>query len=183
MFHVKILCQNLGHSSFWNPEISFSFSYYQSLIFVDCSLCTFNILRRSACCRTSRMCITFNRFSTIFEALVPHFSLCCTHGIIPESLLNHPNSFHGGMFKLHVKFDADSLLYLLRHSECDGHTVHVLTQWCLLPLLTSTVRSSLCMQAHSSPLSLAAGLHPCRMNSSCCINSGWAFSGQTAYVG
>ena len=26
-------------------------------------------------------------------------------------LLNHLNSFHGGMFKLNAKFDADSLLY------------------------------------------------------------------------
>ena len=26
-------------------------------------------------------------------------------------LMNHPNSFHGGMFKLNAKFDADSLLY------------------------------------------------------------------------
>ena len=26
-------------------------------------------------------------------------------------LLNHPNSFHGGMFKLNTKFDADLLLY------------------------------------------------------------------------
>ena len=29
------------------------------------------------------------------------------------SLLNHPNSFWTGMFKLNTKFDADSLLYLL----------------------------------------------------------------------
>ena len=31
------------------------------------------------------------------------------------SLLNHPNSFRGGMFKLNTKCDADSLLYLLTH--------------------------------------------------------------------
>ena len=43
--------------------------------------------------------------------------------------LNHLNSFHGGMFKLNAKFDADSLLYLLSHFECNGHTVHMLTQW------------------------------------------------------
>ncbi|XP_075860103.1 solute carrier family 38 member 6 isoform X4 [Microcebus murinus] len=58
-----------------------------------------------------QMWITFNRFSTIFQAFVPHFYLWCTHCIIPESLLNHPNRFHGGMFKLNAKFDADSLLY------------------------------------------------------------------------
>ena len=48
------------------------------------------------------------------------------------------------MFKLNAKFDADSLLYSLSHFECDSHTVHMLTQWCLLPPLTSTVRLSDC---------------------------------------
>ena len=32
------------------------------------------------------------------------------------------------MFKLNAKFDADSLLYSLSHFECDGHTIHMLTQ-------------------------------------------------------
>ena len=40
-------------------------------------------------------------------------------------------SFHGGMFKLNTKFHADKLLHLLSHFESDGHTVHMLTQWCL----------------------------------------------------
>ena len=44
------------------------------------------------------------------------------------SPLNHPNSFCGGMFKLNAKFDTDSLLYSLSHFECDGHTIHMLTQ-------------------------------------------------------
>ena len=43
-------------------------------------------------------------------------------------LLNHLNSFHGGMFKLNAKFDADSLLYSLSHFQCNSHTVHMLTQ-------------------------------------------------------
>ena len=38
----------------------------------------------------------------------------------------------------------------------NGHTVHMLTQWCLLPPLTSTVKSLLFMHVHSSPHSLAA---------------------------
>ena len=92
----------------------------QSLLIVAC------ILRCSACCRPSRTWITFNNFSTIFEAFVPHFYLCCTLCIIPESLLNHPNSFRGGTFKLNTKSDADSLFYLLSHFECDSHTVHTL---------------------------------------------------------
>ena len=40
------------------------------------------------------------------------------------------------MFKLNVKFDADLLLYLLSHFECDSHMVYMLPQQCLLPLLT-----------------------------------------------
>ena len=57
--------------------------------------------------------------------------------------------------ELNAKFDADSLLYSLNHFKCDSHTVHMLTKWRLLPLLTSTVKSSLFTHAHSSPLSLA----------------------------
>ena len=90
-------------------------------------------------------------------------------------LLNHLNSFHGGMFKLNAKFYADSLLYLLSHFECDGHTVHMLTQRCLLPLVTSIVKSSLFMHVHSSPLSLAARLYQSYINRSFHINNGWTF--------
>ena len=113
MFHAKILRQSLGHSSLGTPR-SASASLTergQSLIFADCSPYTFHTLRCSAGCRPSRTQITFNRFSTIFEGFVPHFYLCCTHCIVPESLLNHLNSFHGRMFKLNAKYDTDSLLY------------------------------------------------------------------------
>ena len=96
-------------------------------------------------------------------------------------LLNHPNSFHGGMFKLHEKCDADSLLYLLSHFECDGQTVHMFTQWQLLLPLTSTVKLPLFTHAHSSPLSLAARSQLCHANCSHCSNNGWTFSGQTLY--
>ena len=108
--------------------------------------------------------------------LVPHFYLHCTHCIVPEILLNHPSSFYGGMFKLNTNFDADSFLYLLSHFECDRHTVHMLTQWHLPPPLTSTVKSSLFMHAHSSPLSLTARSHRCHRNCSCYSNSVWTFS-------
>ena len=109
------------------------------------------------------------------EAANHQFALIC-------SLLNHPNSFHGGMFKLNAKFDADSLLYLLSHFKCDGHTGHMLTQWHLPPPLTSTVKSSLFMLVHSSPLSLAARLHRCHASHSCYINNGWTFARQTSYI-
>ena len=84
--------------------------------------------------------------------------------------------------KCNTKSDVDLLLYLLRHFECDGHTVHMLTQQCLPPSLTGTVKLSLFTRVHSSPLSLAARLHRCRTNRPCYINSGWTFSGQTSYV-
>ena len=86
------------------------------------------------------------------------------------------------MFKLNAKFDADLLLYLLSHFESEGHTVHMLTQQCLLPPLTSTVKLALFTHAHSSPLSLAARLHWCRTNRFHYINNGWTFSGQTLYM-
>ena len=89
--------------------------------------------------------------------------------------LNHLNSFHGGMFKLNAKFYAHLLLYSLSHFECDGHTVQMLTQWCLLLPLTSTVKSPLFTHAHSSPLSLAARLHRCHTNCSHYINNGRIF--------
>ena len=141
----------------------------------------FNILGCSACCRPSRTWITFHRFSTIFEAFVPHFYLCCTHGIIPEIFLNHPNSFCRRMFKLETKFDADSLLYWLSHFECNGHTVHMLTQWCLPPPLPSTVKPSLFTHVHSSPLLLVARLHWCHTNHSRYINNDCSFSRQTCW--
>ena len=36
------------------------------------------------------------------------------------------------MIKLNTKSDADLLFYLLSHFECNGHTVHMLTQQHLL---------------------------------------------------
>ena len=125
----------------------------------------------------SRIWITFSGFSPIIEVFEPHFDLCCMHGIIPKSLLNHPNSFHRGMFKLKSYYDADSLLYSLSHFECNGHILHTLTQWRLLPPLTSTMKLSLFTHAYSSPLSLAARLYRCCTNCSCYINNGWTFSG------
>ena len=86
------------------------------------------------------------------------------------------------MFKLNAKFDADSLLYSFSHFECHGHTVHMLTQRHWLHPLTSTVKSSLFIYAHSSPLSLPARLHQCCTNYSRYINNGWTFSRQTSYT-
>ena len=96
--------------------------------------------------------------------------------------LNHLNTFCRAMFKLNAKFDTGLLLYSLSHFECNGHTVHILTQQHLPPTLTSTVKLSLFMHVHSSPLSLAARFHQCHINHCCYSNNCWAFSCQTSYT-
>ena len=96
------------------------------------------------------------------------------------TLPNHPNSFCRWMFKFNGKFDADPLLYLLSHFEWESHTVHMLTQRCLLHPLTSTVKLSLFIHEHSSPFSLAARLYQCRANHSRYISDGWTSPGQTS---
>ena len=70
------------------------------------------------------MWIAFHRFPAIFEVLVPQFSLGFNHRIIPKSL----NSFCGWMSKSVLKLDADLLICTFSHCECDGHTVHKLSQ-------------------------------------------------------
>ena len=97
-------------------------------------------------------------------------------------LLNYPNSFCGGMFKLNANFDAALLLCLLSHFKWDSHTIYLLTQWCLPPPLTRAVKLSWFMHAHSSPLSLSAWLHWCHANCSHRINNGWTFSRQISHI-
>ena len=83
------------------------------------------------------------------------------------------------MFNLNAKFDADSLLYsVMPNAVATEYTW--LTQWCLPPPLTSTVKASLFMHEHSSLLSLAARLYGCHTNCSFYINNSWTFSGQTS---
>ena len=54
--------------------------------------------------------------------------------------------------------------------------VYMLIQQWLPPTMTSTVKLSLFMHAHSSPLFLAARLHWCHANHSHYINNVWTFS-------
>ena len=74
-----------------------------------------------------------------------HHVVCCGDEAASHQcgLLNHLDSFCGGMFKFNAKFDADSLLYSLSHFEWDSLTIHMLTQEYLLPPLTITVKLSL----------------------------------------
>ena len=85
--------------------------------------------------------------------------------------------------------EYSSLIQILMQMCCStcsaiwmhSHTVHLLTQRCLLLPVTSTVKSSLFTHAHSSPLSLATRLPQCHKNCSH-INNDWTFSGQTLYI-
>ena len=90
------------------------------------------------------------------------------------------NSFCRGMFKLNAKSDADLLLYSLSHFECNGCTAHMLTQRCLSPPLSSTVKSSLshtCIQVHSPWLPNYSNVVETIL-----VNNGWAFSRQASYI-
>ena len=119
-----------------------------------------------------------DHFQQIFNHL---WSVCATILFVlhsmhhPESLLNHPNCFYRGMFKLNSKFDAYSLLSSLSHSDCDNQTVHTLSQRSLPSPLTSTVTSSLFTHVNSNSFSLAARLHQCRANHSCLLRTSVLF--------
>ena len=116
----------------------------------------------------------------------PHWGpdLACNPGMCPnwESNQRHFGSQASTQSTtsqwLKANIDADSLLYSLSHFECDGHTVHMLTQYHLPLRLTSTVKSSLFTNSPPSPLSLAARLHQCCANHSQ-IKNDWTFSGLT----
>ena len=113
----------------------------------------------SAYFRPSRMWITFKRFSTVFEVFVPHLYLCCIHCIIPDSVLNHLNSFGRVMFKFNRKFDADFCCTQSSWMWWPPST-HAHSTASIAPL-TSTVKSSLFTHVYSSSLSLAARVHWC----------------------
>ena len=87
------------------------------------------------------------------------------------SLLNHPNSFHGGAFKLNAKFDADSLFYSVIFNATATQYTRSLNG-VYRPPVTSAVKSSLFTHAPSSPLSLAARLRWCGSNHSLHIYNG-----------
>ena len=150
-------------------------AHCQSLVVVDCSPYMFIILRCSYCSPPEYRALSTGSWLSWKHLF--HFHLHCIPCIALEILLNHLNSFCGIIIcTLNTKFNADSLLYLLSHFECHNHTVHMLTQWHLLPPPTSTVKASLFTHALFSPHSLAARLHRYPTNRSCYINNGWIFS-------
>jgi hypothetical protein len=50
-----------------------------------------------------------------------------THCIIAKSLLNLPDCFHFGIFKLLVKLDAVPMLHAFSEMQCDEHILQHLT--------------------------------------------------------
>ena len=147
------------------------------------------VLRKARSCRAPNLCYRGAESPGWFEVWLKNSAWAGTllwwscQSPVAHScgLLIHPHSFYRGMFKPNTKLDVGSLLYTLSHFEGDGHTVHMLTQWHLLPPPTSAVKSSLFMHVHSSPLSLAARLHWCYTNLSHYVANGYTFSGQTLY--
>ena len=110
MFHVKILHQNLRHSSFWVPRSassSHTISCWSLLISAYTHSTFLGVLLVAGL-------PILDHFQQILDHL---WSICATLSFvllsshIPESLLNHPNSLCGGMFKLKAIFNAVSLLY------------------------------------------------------------------------
>ena len=71
-----------------------------------------------------------------------------THRIIPNSLLNHSNSFCRWMSKFEAKLDADSLIYSPSRCECDSHTINKLAQRCLTATWLDPCESN-CTRMHS----------------------------------
>ena len=91
-------------------------------------------------------------------------------------LLNYPNSFCRGMFKLNAKFDADLLLYLLSHLECHAHS---------MASTASTDKCSEVVIVHAR--AFQSTLLGCQVHQGCTnhfpyINNGWTFSRQATYV-
>ena len=121
---------------------------------------------------------TFNRFSTMFEAFVQYFHLSFL--IVSSHCIKWKPTWIIWIVSMEECSNLTQNLmqiiciYMLSHFECNGHTVHMLTHQHLRPPLTSTVKSSLFMHVHSSPLSL----HWCHANHSPYINNSWTFSGQ-----
>ena len=166
MFHAQILHQNLGHSSFWNPN-SVSSPHTvsrQSLL----------IAARTHSTSSGVLLVAgpFNSFSTIFEVYVPHFYLHCTIlQLIALSLkafwitwivsAGECSSLTKNMMQIGCSTHC--------HFECNSPTVDKLTQQCLLPPLTSRMKLPLFMHAHSSPLSFAPMLHWCHTSCSCYV--------------
>ena len=109
ILHTKILHQNLGLGSFLESP--------NQLLGLTLSVTSFCCLQPVHIEHSQVFCL-LQAFQKVdhFQQILDHllsvlFALYSLHH--PRNLLNHPNSFHRGMFKLNVKWDADSLFCLL----------------------------------------------------------------------
>ena len=76
--------------------------------------------------------------AAIFEAVIPLFYSCDTHGIVRESLLNLSNSFHLGIAKLLAKLDAIPLLKSSRHFAIIDNLTSVHNTYTIIDRLPAT---------------------------------------------
>ena len=137
----KILCWNCCQLSHHIPE-SHGQSKISSLSMVIL------VLGKARSYRAPNLGCRGAESSGLFDVLLKNsarnmmheYACCCDEGAnhqfpVAQSygLLNQPNSFCRRMFKFNAKFDVDLFLYSLSHFACDNHSVHMLTQWHLLP--------------------------------------------------
>ena len=128
----------------------------------------------------SRAWVTFKRFSTTFEAFVPHFYLCCTHRIIHKSLLNHLNSFTE---------ECSSLTWNLKQTRCSAPSVilNVMAKQCICSLNGAYHPHWLVQWSHRCSHMRIAVHFPwlpgyIDANHPHYINNSWTFSIQNFYV-
>jgi len=100
--------------------------------------------------------------AAIFEAVVPLFYSCDTHGIVPESLLNLSNSFHLGITKLLAKFNAIPLLKSFHHFAIIDNPTSVHNMYTIIDRLTLSVGGKKFTHAHKCSLHIYNDGHfPC----------------------
>lgn len=83
-----------------------------------------NVFLNSAGCGSPRMFITIDILSVILKMSEPLVHSCAAHTLPSIHFLQLCVGLCAGIAKLLTKFDADSLLNFLHHSQCYGHTLH-----------------------------------------------------------
>jgi len=131
---AQIRSQNGMYRSNAYPYLVCQFSDSDTMVLHDQSPHLVDDIVISASWGPTVMWFAVHWCAAIFEAVVPLFNLCDAHGIVPESLLNLPNSFYLGIGKLLGKFDAISLLKSFRHfaiidNPMSVHNTYTIIEW------------------------------------------------------
>ena len=123
---------------------------------------------------TKKLCIRCN-------AQVSSLSWWSCQSLVAHScgLPNHPNSFCEGMFQLNAKFDADMLLYSLRHLSVmpTQYACSLSGIYCPHLVRWGCHCSHMCIPVHSPWLPGYIDVQTVLV----IINDGWTFSRQTSY--